>query len=187
MLDDANHVTAPWGSVNSRVFDALASGCLVITNGELGSKDTFSSLLPVFSSGQDLKEKLDFYLSNTTERLSLTTKLRSIVLANHTYDHRAMELAVILKDFGIDLNSNVNPSDNIQSGTKVAPDESHDVRDSKDLPRLCVGIQYQGSQMDAGKSGDKLTRFLANQYMKETSKHKNAFDFQVSLINFLLF
>src|SRR5690606_23910479 len=33
VLDDANHVTKPWASVNSRVFDALAAGCLVITNG----------------------------------------------------------------------------------------------------------------------------------------------------------
>ena len=33
VLDDSNHVTKQWGSVNSRVFDALAMGVLVITNG----------------------------------------------------------------------------------------------------------------------------------------------------------
>lgn len=34
VIDDANHVTKPWGSVNSRVFDALACGTLVLTNGK---------------------------------------------------------------------------------------------------------------------------------------------------------
>jgi hypothetical protein len=32
VIDDANHVTKTWGAANSRVFDALAAGCLVITN-----------------------------------------------------------------------------------------------------------------------------------------------------------
>jgi hypothetical protein len=49
VIDDANHVTLPWGSVNSRVFDALACGALVITNGRLGSQDTFDEELPVYS------------------------------------------------------------------------------------------------------------------------------------------
>lgn len=35
VLDDNNHVTKQWGSVNSRVYDALAVGVLVITNGKL--------------------------------------------------------------------------------------------------------------------------------------------------------
>jgi hypothetical protein len=33
VIDDANHVTKPWGSINSRVFDATSAGALVITNG----------------------------------------------------------------------------------------------------------------------------------------------------------
>lgn len=33
VLDDNNHATKRWGSVNSRVFDALAVGSLVVTNG----------------------------------------------------------------------------------------------------------------------------------------------------------
>ena len=36
VLDDSNNATMPWGSVNSRVFDALAAGALVVTNGESG-------------------------------------------------------------------------------------------------------------------------------------------------------
>ncbi len=48
VIDDANHVTEPWGSVNSRVFDALSSGALVITNSRRGSEDVFAGLLIIF-------------------------------------------------------------------------------------------------------------------------------------------
>jgi len=44
LIDDANRVTKPWGSVNSRVFDALVSNVLVITNSELSSKDALFTI-----------------------------------------------------------------------------------------------------------------------------------------------
>ncbi len=59
MVDDANHVTKPWGSVNSRVYDALATGALPLTNGILGSIDAFRSQLPVYSNMTG-KESNDF-------------------------------------------------------------------------------------------------------------------------------
>jgi hypothetical protein len=40
VLDDSNHVTKHWGSVNSRVFDALATGTLVVTNGRWRIRQT---------------------------------------------------------------------------------------------------------------------------------------------------
>ena len=39
VLDDANHASKMWGSVNSRVFDALASGALVVTNGNVSTNN----------------------------------------------------------------------------------------------------------------------------------------------------
>ena len=41
IIDDANHVTEPWGSVNTRVFDGLASGAFVVSNGGLGLLGVF--------------------------------------------------------------------------------------------------------------------------------------------------
>ena len=55
VVDDANHVTKDWGSVNSRVFDALAAGALVVTNGELGSTEVFEGKLPVYRSRQNFR------------------------------------------------------------------------------------------------------------------------------------
>jgi spore maturation protein CgeB len=96
LLDDANHVTKPWGSVNSRVFDALASGVLVITNGELGAKETFDGLLPTYESVEELEEKLAYFLEHPTAREALAAKLNYIVTHQHTYRKRAHELKAII-------------------------------------------------------------------------------------------
>ena len=68
VIDDANHVTAPWGSVNSRVFDALAAGALVISNGHLGVAETFGAAFPTFSTAADLRTLLKHYLDNDDKR-----------------------------------------------------------------------------------------------------------------------
>ena len=71
VIDDANRVTKPFGSVNSRVFDALCSGVLVITNGELGSKLTFNGKLPTYNTEKELTDKIKFYLENEGKREDL--------------------------------------------------------------------------------------------------------------------
>jgi len=97
LIDDANHVTKPWGSVNSRVFDALAAGVLVITNGDIGANDTFGELMPVYHSIEDLEKKVGFYMENPEERKSLAEKLHQLVVTKHTYLKRAEELKEILE------------------------------------------------------------------------------------------
>lgn len=58
VIDDANHVTKEWGAANSRVFDALAAGCLVITNSQSVSDDAFDGRLPVYESPESLANLL---------------------------------------------------------------------------------------------------------------------------------
>ena len=62
LVDDANAVTLPWGSLNSRVFDAISAGTLVITNGESGFLDLFGHIhgveALVYRSNEDLNKKL---------------------------------------------------------------------------------------------------------------------------------
>ncbi len=89
VVDDANIVTKEWGSVNSRVFDALSAGALVITNGKLGSDYVFDGLLPTFDSQESLEQLLREYLTNEPKRLALVSKLQTIVNEHHTYKHRA--------------------------------------------------------------------------------------------------
>ncbi|KAA9133384.1 glycosyltransferase [Marinihelvus fidelis] len=99
VIDDANHVTRPWGSVNSRVFDALASGALVLSNGQRGAAETFDGELPTWDSADELTELVDYYLSNPGEREALVNRLRGLVLERHTYDRRARSLNSILEKF----------------------------------------------------------------------------------------
>ena len=99
VIDDANHVTKPWGSVNSRVFDALASGTLVFTNGDEGANEVFAGKLPTYHDGRELQSLLDRYLNDAEARRALVADLRKTVLDNHTYTHRAIQLQSLLVDF----------------------------------------------------------------------------------------
>ena len=92
VIDDANHVTKHSGSVNSRVFDALAAGCLVVTNGVSGSEELFDGLLPTYDSPQELEALLFEYLGDEARRKEKVEELRSIVLDQHTYGHRAKKI-----------------------------------------------------------------------------------------------
>lgn len=96
VVDDANAVTKEYGAVNSRVFDAIAAGNLVLTNGTIGAKDTFEGLLPSFEDKEEFDNLLEYYLSNEVERKKLVEKLQKFVKENHTYDIRAKQLKDIL-------------------------------------------------------------------------------------------
>ncbi len=89
VVDDANRATKKYGAVNSRVFDALACGTLVLTNGKKGAVDTFNGKLPVFSTKIELNNLIEYYLSNEDERTAKIKELQKFVLQNHTYNNRA--------------------------------------------------------------------------------------------------
>ena len=99
VLDDANHVTKGFGSVNSRVYDAISSGRLVFTNGSLGNDETFGGLIPEYHSQQQLHEQLTHYLEDNDAYNKKIKELQDIVLNNHTYAHRANRLKEILVDY----------------------------------------------------------------------------------------
>lgn len=99
VVDDANRVTKEYGSVNSRVFDAIASGVLVVTNGDLGAEETFNGILPVCNSREKLKNLLEYYLSHEEERKTKIRQLQEFVLSQHTYDQRAEKIRELLETF----------------------------------------------------------------------------------------
>lgn len=89
VIDDANHVTKAWGAVNSRVFDAIAAGCLVVTNGSKGASETFGGELPTYNTPQDLEDLLWHYLTNEKARREKIVRLQELVRSEHTYQQRA--------------------------------------------------------------------------------------------------
>ena len=83
--------------LNSRVFDALASGSLVVTNCQKGAYDLFDRDFPVWHDAVSLKSTLDALTSDADLRDQLTLRYRDIVLARHTYAHRALQLREALE------------------------------------------------------------------------------------------
>lgn len=97
VIDDANYKTKDFGAVNSRVFDGLAAGCMVLTNGVLGAEETFEGTLPTFSTRQELEDQLALYLEDEGLRQEKVKKLQQFVLTHHTYEKRADELLDLLQ------------------------------------------------------------------------------------------
>lgn len=99
VIDDANHVTKKWASVNSRVFDTLASGRLIITNGTEGNNELFQGQIPEYHSEEELTGLIKYYMENPEKRNEKIKTLQQIVLNNHTYKHRAIFLKEILQEY----------------------------------------------------------------------------------------
>ena len=97
VIDDANHVTKPYGSVNSRVFDAIISGALVITNGVEGAKELFQGELPYYETQKELDQLIDFYIQNKKKRKEKVKLLQQMIMAQHTYVHRANTFRQIIE------------------------------------------------------------------------------------------
>ena len=90
VIDDANIATKKWGSVNCRVFDSLALGINVITNGIAGSTELFGGRLPIYNSKESLKSQIQKLLEEGTTD---TTKwLQNFIIENHTYEKRAEKI-----------------------------------------------------------------------------------------------
>lgn len=96
VLDDANHVTKEWGSVNSRVFDAFTSGKLVLTNGTLGNEELFEGKIPEYHSEEELTNQINYFMSNPDKTNAIIKDIQEIILDKHTYKHRAIKLKSIL-------------------------------------------------------------------------------------------
>jgi spore maturation protein CgeB len=96
VLDDTQGPTLPYGALNARVFDALAAGTLVLTNCESGARELFDEDFPVWSSRDSLRAGLDELLGDEPRRRALAGRYRELVLARHTYAHRAEQLRELL-------------------------------------------------------------------------------------------
>ncbi len=100
VVDDAGLSTRPYGSVNSRVFDALAVGAMVVSDDALGGKELFGGLLPVADTPAELVGIIEKQLRDPG-RQARAQRLQEVVLGRHTYHHRAVELREILRDWAL--------------------------------------------------------------------------------------
>jgi len=89
VIDDAAISTKACASVNSRVFDALAAGSVVVSNGLLGVHDLFGEGFPTWSDGPSLVDLVESIVRDPDRAATDATGYRAQVLARHTYAHRA--------------------------------------------------------------------------------------------------
>jgi GT2 family glycosyltransferase/spore maturation protein CgeB len=99
VIDDTAGPTLPYGAVNSRVFDAIAAGTLVLTDNVAGARELFGELLPAADDPASLVALAERYLTDAPARQRLVDELRALVLERHTYAHRAVELRDILVEW----------------------------------------------------------------------------------------
>jgi glycosyl transferase family 1 len=80
---------------NMRTFEAMASGALLLTKAVgNGQTDLFGDGVHfvTYRDGDDLLDKVAYFLGHDRERQEIAAAGRREVLARHTYDHRAAEV-----------------------------------------------------------------------------------------------
>jgi O-antigen biosynthesis protein len=92
VVDDTATPTKPYGSVNSRVFDALAAGAVVVSDNEIGVRELFGDDLPTWSDARSLREVVRTVIDDPAAARLRAERAHRRVLAAHTYAHRAADL-----------------------------------------------------------------------------------------------
>ena len=99
VIDDTAGPTKPYGAVNSRLFDALAAGAFVLTDNEVGVRELFDDEFPVWSNPASLGEQVAGYLAEPARRHELAERYRRLVLDEHTYERRAVQIRDLLLEW----------------------------------------------------------------------------------------
>ncbi len=88
------------GAVNQRIFDAPAAGGFVLTDWREQMDNLFEQGKEViaFHEPAEIGELVRYYLKNPKERRLVAEAARRRVLAEHTWDHRLLELARAMRE-----------------------------------------------------------------------------------------
>ncbi len=99
VVDDTAGHTKPYAAVNSRVFDALAAGALVVSDNVDGVRDLFGPDFPTWTGGDDLRRAVKAFRDDPDAAAQLAERYRRVVLRDHTYAHRAEQLRDLLLEW----------------------------------------------------------------------------------------
>lgn len=95
ILDAANKTTKEFESLNSRVFDAIASKRIIITDSEKAAK-LFNAKIPTYTNHTDLRAKMNDFLTEDSHYHLRAELLYDELKAKHTFERRKDELKLIL-------------------------------------------------------------------------------------------
>lgn len=92
VVDDLIDAAKVYGNQNSRLFEAIASGAVPVTNTRLGLDSLGLGEVPSYSDEASLAATVTSLLSSRTTTSELATRLRETVIARHSYESRAAEV-----------------------------------------------------------------------------------------------
>jgi GT2 family glycosyltransferase len=92
VLNDHWDDMARWGLVSNRVFDALACGACVVSDEVPGMSELLDDAVVTVRDAADVGPTVRALLDDPDARASRAERGRRVVLAAHTWEHRATEL-----------------------------------------------------------------------------------------------
>jgi glycosyltransferase involved in cell wall biosynthesis len=102
LLNDHWDTMRAWGVVSNRLFDALACGTPVVSDYMPEVDDLFGDSVATYRDADELRAAVDLNLDDPVAARQRAVTGREIVLAGHTFDHRARELLDALARYGLD-------------------------------------------------------------------------------------
>jgi hypothetical protein len=96
VLADHWRTMRAWGFVSNRLFDVLACGTAIVSDPVEGIDDLFDGAVREYHSPDELRALVDDVLGDP-EAATRRVERRKLVLANHTFDHRARQLVDCLQ------------------------------------------------------------------------------------------
>jgi glycosyltransferase involved in cell wall biosynthesis len=92
VLNDHWRTMQAWGFVSNRLFDVLACGTPVISDPVDGMDELFDRAVLEYHSPDELQALVGEVLADPEAARQRAERGRKVVLANHTFDHRARQL-----------------------------------------------------------------------------------------------
>jgi len=102
LLNDHWDTMRAWGIVSNRLFDALACGTPIVSDFLPELAELFGDSVGTYRDAEELRQAVDLNLEDPIASRRRAAEGRDIVLAHHTFDHRARQLLEALGRYGLD-------------------------------------------------------------------------------------
>ncbi|WP_044959310.1 CgeB family protein [Butyrivibrio sp. WCD2001] len=96
LLNDHWDDMLEYGIISNRIFDALCAGAFVISDDVPGIHELLGDAVVTYTDKNDLKDKIDFYVTHPKERNEIASKGQSLVLNKHTFDERVVDIIKVM-------------------------------------------------------------------------------------------
>lgn len=105
LLNDHWDTMKAWGFVSNRIFDGLACATPIVSDDVPELRTLFGDALQTFQDAHDLAAAVERALDDPVKARRKAEEGRRIVLAHHTFDHRATELLKSLDRYELVLST----------------------------------------------------------------------------------